>query len=214
MTQIHKAQINNYTNTAVQKYKRYHTNWLTPAHWLDAILFSITHHFYCPADYTPSRSELVTILSFDHLNVWSSDHLMQWWVGIKSSYLWIGRKKPGSRPQIHQRVIDWWQAAQLWKLLAWPASASSSSQSTGLPTTFLRPRGTLVVDPLSRFHNNSFPFPYLDSKLTRPRPQYTVHRTLNRINSRTFLAQFGLVHVFMLKSQLTTNVKWVREHLP
>ena len=32
-----------------------------------------------------------------------------------------------------------------------------------------------------------------DSKLKQPLPQYTVHRTLNRINSRTFLAQFGLV---------------------
>ena len=30
-------------------------------------------------------------------------------------------------------------------------------------------------------------------KLTQPLPQYTVHRTLNRIISRTFLAQFGLV---------------------
>ena len=35
--------------------------------------------------------------------------------------------------------------------------------------------------------------PYSDSKLTQPLPQYTVHRTLNRVISRTFLAQFGLV---------------------
>ena len=39
-----------------------------------------------------------------------------------------------------------------------------------------------------------------DSKLKQPLPQYTVHRTLNRINSRTFLAQFGLVLGKILKS--------------
>ena len=40
----------------------------------------------------------------------------------------------------------------------------------------------------------SYSFPFLsDSKLTQPLPQDTVHRTLNRIISRTFLAQFGLV---------------------
>ena len=40
-------------------------------------------------------------------------------------------------------------------------------------------------------------FLYSESKLTQPLPQYTVHRTLNRIISRTLLAQFGLV--FLLK---------------
>ena len=32
----------------------------------------------------------------------------------------------------------------------------------------------------------NFPFPYSDSKLTQPLPQYTVHRTLNRIILRNF----------------------------
>ena len=54
-------------------------------------------------------------------------------------------------------------------------------------------------------------FPLSDSKLTQPLPQYTVHRTLNTIISRTFLAQFNLVcsggfllqpGVFLIKSFL------------
>ena len=60
-----------------------------------------------------------------------------------------------------------------------------------------------------RLQANSFPLS--DSKLTQPLPQYTVHRTLNRIISRTFLAQFNLVcsggfllqpGVFLIKSFL------------
>ena len=67
---------------------------------------------------------------------------------------------------------------------------------------FLGPRGPLrtplvsvVRCPRQKFTQPliiSFPFPS-DSKLKQPLPQYTEHRTLNRINSRTFLAQFGLV---------------------
>ena len=63
--------------------------------------------------------------------------------------------------------------------------------------SFLGPRGLLrtLLVPFVRCPvvRKLFSFPFLsDSKLTQPLPQYTVHRTLNRINSRTFLAQFGL----------------------
>ena len=66
---------------------------------------------------------------------------------------------------------------------------------------FLGPRGPLrtplmsVVVPSSatKIHATShYSFPS-DSKLKQPLPQYTVYRTLNRIISRAFLAQFGLV---------------------
>ena len=60
---------------------------------------------------------------------------------------------------------------------------------------FLGPRGPLRLPLISivPFPQQFFPFPHSDSKLTQPLPQYTVHRTLNRIISRTFQAQFGLV---------------------
>ena len=69
--------------------------------------------------------------------------------------------------------------------------------------SFLGPRGPLrtplvPVRPQQKFTQPliiSFPF-LSNSKLKQPLPQYTVHRTLNRINSRTFLAQLGFVDIF------------------
>ena len=79
-----------------------------------AILFSITPDFHCPPPSAPSRSARVTILSFDHLIVWSSDHLIRRNAVVlgwdqKSSYLWIGRSLGGRfHPQMdEQQVIDW-----------------------------------------------------------------------------------------------------------
>ena len=57
--------------------------------------------------------------------------------------------------------------------------------SRPVPLSALKIPDSKLTQPLISFPS--------DSKLKQPLPQYTVHRTLNRINSRTFLAQFGLV---------------------
>ena len=85
-----------------------------------------------------------------------------------------------------------------------------------LTLSFLGPRGPLrtpLVPVVVRCPQQKFTqpliisFPFLsDSKLKQPLPQYTVHRTLNRINSRTFLAQFGLVSFFYYYSLFSVQI--------
>ena len=119
---------------------------------------------------------------------------------------WNWELPPLPPPTPKEKVLLFLRCPQI--LIECPVEINSDLEWT----SFLGPRGPLrtplvpVVVPASsatKIPDSKLTQPLIsfpsDSKLKQPLPQYKVHRTLNRINSRTFLAQFGLVYAALVK---------------